>query len=155
MTELNIVKGYEDGSFKPNDPITRAEFATMASQFDKLSGGSLNFTDVKTSHWAYSYIASAYNKGWISGYPDGSFRPEKSISREEVVSITNRMLDRKCDLDFVEKNKSILIMFKDNPESSWSYGDIIEATNGHEYHRKNGSSIEEVWERLNHKEFHV
>lgn len=155
MTELNIVKGYEDGSFKPNDPITRAEFATMASQFDKLSGGSLNFTDVKTSHWAYSYIASAYNKGWISGYPDGSFKPEKSISREEVVSITNRMLDRKCDLDFVEKNKSILIMFKDNPETSWSYGDIIEATNGHEYHRKNGSSIEEVWERLNHKEFHV
>lgn len=155
MTELNIVKGYEDGSFKPNAPITRAEFATMASQFDKLSGGSLNFTDVNTSHWAYPYIASAYNKGWISGYPDGSFRPEKSISREEVVSITNRMLDRKCDLDFVEKNKSILIMFKDNPESSWSYGDIIEATNGHEYHRKNGNSIEEVWERLNHKEFHV
>lgn len=155
MTELNIVKGYEDGSFKPNNPITRAEFATMASQFDKLSGGSLNFTDVNTSHWAYSYIASAYNKGWISGYPDGSFKPEKSISREEVVSITNRMLDRKCDLDFVKKNKSILIMFKDNPETSWSYGDIIEATNGHEYHRKNGSSIEEVWERLNHKEFHV
>ena len=155
MTELNIVKGYEDGSFKPNAPITRAEFATMASQFDKLNGGSLNFTDVNTSHWAYPYIASAYNKGWISGYPDGSFRPEKSISREEVVSITNRMLDRKCDLDFVEKNKSILIMFKDNPESSWSYGDIIEATNGHEYHRKNGNSIEEVWERLNHKEFHV
>lgn len=155
MTELNIVKGYEDGSFKPNNPITRAEFATMASQFDKLSGGSLNFTDVNTSHWAYSYIASAYNKGWISGYPDGSFKPEKSISREEVVSITNRMLDRKCDLDFVKKNKSILIMFKDNPETSWSYGDIIEATNGHEYHRKNGSSIEEAWERLNHKEFHV
>lgn len=155
MSDLKLVEGYPDGTFKPNAPITRAEFATIASRFDKITGGAVNFKDLSTSHWAYSYIASAYHKGWVMGYPDGTFKPEKDISREEVVAITNRMLDRKCDLDFVKLHKRELKMFYDNPETSWSYGDIIESTNGHDYHRKNNNSIDEVWERLNKREFHI
>lgn len=155
MSDLKLVEGYPDGTFKPNAPITRAEFATIASRFDKITGGTVNFKDLSTSHWAYSYIASAYHKGWVMGYPDGTFKPEKDISREEVVAITNRMLDRKCDLDFVKLHKRELKMFYDNPETSWSYGDIIESTNGHDYHRKNNNSIDEVWERLNKREFHI
>lgn len=155
MSDLKLVKGYPDGTFKPNAPITRAEFATIASRFDKIVGGTVNFKDLNTSHWAYSYIASAYHKGWVNGYPDGTFKPEKDISREEVVAITNRMLDRKCDLDFVKLHIKELLMFYDNHETSWSYGDVIESTNGHDYHRKNNNTIDEVWERLNKKEFHI
>ncbi|KXO17203.1 hypothetical protein HMPREF3189_00170 [Clostridiales bacterium KA00134] len=155
MTDLKLVEGYPNGLFNPNAPITRAEFATIASRFDKLYGGRVDFKDLNTSHWAYSYIASAYNKGWVKGYPDGSFRPESYIRREEVVAITNRMLDRKCDLDFVRLHKKELKMFYDNLEKSWSYGDIIESTNGHDYHRKKDSLIDEIWERLNGKEFHI
>lgn len=155
MSDLKLVEGYPDGTFKPNAPITRAEFATIASRFDKIIGGTVNFKDLNTSHWAYSYIASAYHKGWVMGYPDGTFKPEKDISREEVVAITNRMLDRKCDLDFVKLHKRELKMFYDNPETSWSYGDVIESTNGHDYHRKYNNLIDEVWERLNKREFHI
>ena len=155
MSDLKLVEGYPDGTFKPNAPITRAEFATIASRFDKIIGGTVNFKDLNTSHWAYSYIASAYHKGWVMGYPDGTFKPEKDISREEVVAITNRMLDRKCDLDFVKLHKRGLKMFYDNPETSWSYGDVIESTNGHDYHRKYNNLIDEVWERLNKREFHI
>lgn len=155
MTDLNLVKGYPDGTFKPNAPITRAEFSTIASKFDKIVGGSVNFKDLESTHWAYKYIASAYQKGWIKGYPDGTFRPERNITREEVVTITNLMLDRKCDLNFVKLHKKEIKMFYDNPETSWSYGDIIESTNGHDYHRKYNNSIDEIWERLNGKEFHI
>lgn len=165
MTRYGLIKGYPDGTFRPNAPITRAEFAAMASRFENLSLGSVSFSDVDSSYWAYSSIASACAKGWVSGYPDGTFKPTRKITREEVVAVTNRMLERKCDLNFVENYLRMLkegtalpgsielIMFKDNLPTSWSYGDIIEATNGHNFKRK--GFIEEHWYFLNGKKFDV
>ena len=155
MTNLNILKGYPDGSFRPNAPITRAEFAAIASRYEKLEKGEAKFTDIDERHWAYPEVASAYKKGWINGYPDGSFKPENHITREEVVTIANRMLERKCDLDFVKANKASLINYTDNYENSWSYGDIVEASNGHEYKRKIKGMIDEIWMRLNGKKFEI
>lgn len=81
MTEKGIVKGYEDGSFKPTKAISRAEFAAMAARFDQLVDGTDNpFFDVPDSHWAVASINSAAAKGWVSGYPDGSFKPERKIT---------------------------------------------------------------------------
>ena len=155
MTNLNILKGYPDGSFRPNAPITRAEFAAIASRYEKLEKGEAKFTDIDERHWAYPEVASAYKKGWINGYPDGSFKPENHITREEVVTIANRMLERKCDLDFVKSNKASIINYTDNYENSWSYGDIVEASNGHEYKRKIKGMIDEIWMRLNGKKFEI
>ena len=155
MTRLNILKGYPDGSFKPNASITRAEFAAIASRYEKLEKGEAKFTDIDERHWAYPEVASAYKKGWINGYPDGSFRPENHITREEVVTIANRMLERKCDLDFVKNHRNEIAKYTDNYEDSWSYGDIIEASYGHEYRRKEINLIDEIWTMLNGKKFEI
>lgn len=155
MNRLNIVRGYPDGTFRPDAPITRAEFAAIASRYEKLEKGHAYFTDIDERHWAYAEVASAYHKGWINGYPDGSFRPENHITREEVLTIANRMLDRKCDLDFVRANKDRLNRFTDVDESLWSYGDIMEANNGHDYRRKDGKSVDEIWLQLNGKKFGI
>ena len=153
MTENNIIEGYEDGSFRPNNPITRAEFSKMASKFDDLVGNNTKaFADVSENHWALKYINSAYAKGWVNGYEDGSFRPDRNITRAEVVTITNKMLNRYADQDFVRANKSILIDFKDLEEAYWAYFNIMEATHGHDFVRK-PNGMDELWERLNGEAF--
>lgn len=153
MVEKNIIEGYEDGTFKPNSPISRAEFATMASRFDKLSSSnSQRFSDVLESHWAYKFIDSAATKGWVGGYPDGTFEPDKNITRAEVVTITNRMLNRKADEGFVIENKVLLLDFKDLRESHWAYFNIMEATHGHDFERL-ANGIDEDWIKLNGLEF--
>ncbi|MDU2294104.1 MAG: S-layer homology domain-containing protein, partial [Peptococcus niger] len=92
--EKGIVSGYPDGSFKPNQAITRAEFASIASRFAELTESKdLSFSDLDASHWGYKAIRLAASNGWISGYPDNTFRPEQAITRAEVTSITNRMLN--------------------------------------------------------------
>lgn len=152
MTEKGMVKGYQDGSFRPKAPVTRAEFAAMASRFDRLMGGQdRGFKDVKSSHWAFEAINSAAAKGWVKGYPDGTFKPDQKITRSEVVSITNIMLDRYADKDFVRKNIQDMIYFKDLTEANWAYFPIMEATHGHDYTRK--ALQEENWIRLNGEEF--
>ena len=153
MTEKNIITGYEDGTFRPNSPITRAEFATMASKFDSLAkGGGKSFVDVDESHWAFMYINSAFKRGWVTGYEDGTFKPDRNISRAEVVTITNKMLDRYCDKEFVINHRDLLIKFTDLDESYWAYFNIMEATHGHDYTRR-GNGIDEWWHRLNGEEF--
>ena len=130
MTEKNIIKGYEDGSFKPNALISRAEFITMASRFEQISSNnSKRFSDVEESHWAYIFIESAVAEGWVGGYPDGTFGPDKPITRAEVVTIINRILNRKIDKDKIIKNQGLLLNFKDLKASHWAYYDIMEATN--------------------------
>ncbi|SHH66156.1 Listeria/Bacterioides repeat-containing protein, partial [Anaerosphaera aminiphila DSM 21120] len=91
VTDNNIMEGYEDGSFKPNDKITRAEFTAVVARYNSLSDTTSTFEDV-IGHWAAGYIGSVTNKGWINGYPDGTFKPEKDISREEVATMVNKML---------------------------------------------------------------
>lgn len=139
MLEKGMIKGYEDGSFKPKAAISRAEFAAMAARFDKLmAGGGNSFFDVPAGHWAQAAIDSAAAKGWVTGYPDGSFKPERKITRAEVVNITNKMLDRFADKDFVRSHLSEMIQFKDLSEADWAYFPIMEATNSHELIRRGG-----------------
>ena len=153
MTENNIIKGYEDGTFRPNAPITRAEFATIASKFDEILGGDVKgFYDVPASHWALKYINSAYERGWVTGYEDGSFRPDRNITRAEVVTVTNKMLIRYADVDYVRAHRDLLINFKDLDESHWAYFNIMEATHGHDFMRK-ANGKDETWERLNGEAF--
>ena len=153
MTENNIVKGYEDGTFRPNSPVTRAEFATIASKFEELIGDNVKgFADVPTTHWALRFINSAYARGWVTGYEDGTFRPNRNITRAEVVTVTNKMLIRYADKEFVRANKDILLHFKDLDESHWAYFNIMEATHGHDFTRK-ANMLDEIWHRLNGESF--
>ncbi len=101
MNEQGLIKGYEDGTFKPAQNITRAEFAAMATRFAELAQGHKTFTDLPETHWAYDLVSRAATAGWIMGYPDGSFQPEAPITRAEVVTITNRMLNRFADEEYV------------------------------------------------------
>ena len=154
MSEKKLVSGYPDGTFKPNKPITRAEFASIASRFDKLAtnNADLKFSDVRKSHWAYKVIGSAEAKGWISGYPDGTFKPEKNITRAEVVSLTNRILNRYADLDFAKAHVQELAPMIDMYYTHWAYGPVVEAMNGHDYERLFDRKSER-WIILNRKRF--
>lgn len=132
MEDYNIINGYEDGTFRPDAAITRAEFAAMASRFDKLENTDKNaFTDVAAGHWAINSINSAAAKGWINGYPDGTFRPNQYISRAEVVSIVNSMLGRKINADSIAGAE--YKTFPDVANNHWAYYDVIEASNEHDY----------------------
>lgn len=151
MNELGLIKGYPDGTFKPEKSITRAEFAAMATRFANLFGGGLQgFVDVPYTHWANDVIAKAASAGWVSGYPDGTFKPENKITRAEVVSITNRMLTRRADKDFITKHRSAILRFTDT-STHWAFYDIVEACNGHDYTRQ--GTIEENWLNVNLKTF--
>lgn len=146
-----IVSGYPDGTFKPNAPISRAEFASIAARFADLTKTEpLSFSDVAKTNWAYDSIAKAATKNWLSGYPDGTFRPDNKINRAEVTSITNRMLGRKADLDWIANNPGQVVYYKDVDKNAWWYGDIMEASNGHDYDKAGKAK---VWTRLNHKSF--
>lgn len=144
MSKLGMVKGYPDGNFMPRADITRAEFAAMATRFADISAGSKTFTDVAKDHWAYDVIQKAAGAGWISGYPDGSFKPDQPITRAEVVAITNRMLNRFADEAYVDTHQDKILQFKDMKKEMWSYYPVVEATNGHGYERK-ANGKDEIW----------
>ena len=146
-----ILKGYEDGSFRPQGEITRAEFAAIATRFDKLSPVPIAFTDVAKDYWAHDAIAAAYGKGWIAGYEDNTFRPAQNIKRSEVATLTNRVLNRYADKDWVQANRQAIVNFTDVNESHWAFYPITEATNGHDYTR-NSDGKNETWIQLNHLE---
>jgi len=126
-----------DGRFRPNEPVTRAEFATLAAHFDNLALTDENkFSDVPASHWAVKYINSAAVKGWITGYTDGTFKPEANITRAEVVTLVGRMLDRKADAAYLATNASKLPRsYSDVTTAHWAYLEIMEASIGHDYVR--------------------
>ena len=151
--QRGIVSGYPDGSFKPNKPITRAEFAAIASRFDALAqGNAISFSDLAPSHWGYNAIRSAATKGWISGYPDNTFRPEQAITRAEVTAITNRMLNRHADLYWIDAHPSEVIHFGDVKRSDWYFEPIMEATMGHDFIRDRDKKTEH-WTGINGKSF--
>ena len=151
--QKGIVSGYPDGSFKPNKPITRAEFASIASRFDALAqGNAIAFSDLAPSHWGYRAIGSAASKGWISGYPDNTFRPEKAITRAEVTSVTNRMLNRYADLYWIDAHRAEIIRFGDVKRSDWYFEPIMEATMGHDFIRDRDGKTEH-WTGVNGKSF--
>ena len=146
MAELGIVNGVGDDKFEPNREITRAEFTTMAMRFAKVPSGGVNiFTDVNPDDWFYSYVVNSIQYGWIEGYGDGTFRPDRLITRAEVTTIVNRMLDRQADMAFVIQNRDKLTKFTDLTTEHWAYYTIVEATNEHNYKKP---AIGEDWTSL-------
>lgn len=144
MQQFGIITGYADGSFRPDASVTRAEFAAIASRFERLTEGTKSFSDVPGSHWAAKYINFAATRGWVNGYADGTFRPNNSITRAEVAAVTCRLLERNADQSYIRSHLSELRAFTDVNESHWAYWYTIEAANGHDY-TKSGSS--ETWSR--------
>ncbi|MCL1804961.1 MAG: S-layer homology domain-containing protein [Clostridiales bacterium] len=146
MHQLGVLADYTRGgpAFRPDEPVTRAEFATLAAHFDNLTLTSTNqFTDVASDHWAVKYINSAAAKGWIVGYSDNTFKPEANITRAEVVTLVNRILERTADEAYVIANAAKLPRsYTDVDRSNWAYFTIIEASIGHDY-MKQGAG--EVW----------
>ena len=145
MTGLDIVRGYDAAAFGPGDPITRAQFAAICARFDTgKSNGSRTFSDIE-GHWAKAYIERAAELGWISGFQDGTFRPDAYITRAQAVTMINRMLNR------VPEDPSDLLpgmnVWPDCGPGDWFYLAIQEATNSHDYRRKAGSY--ETWTDLN------
>jgi len=134
-----IVSGYPDGEFKPGNYITRAEFAAIVSKFDNLSySGADQFNDI-SGHWAANYINSAALKGWINGYPDGSFHPDAYITRAEAITLINAVLGRQVDKDGLIPEAKY---WSDNKADKWYYEAVMEATNSHDYERKSETDAE-------------
>ena len=145
MQQFGIVAGYSDGSFRPDAPVTRAEFATIASQFEKLTEGTKSFSDVPAAHWAAKYINFAATRGWVTGYTDGTFRPENPITRAEVSAVTCRLLERTADRNYIRSHLELLHSFHDMTESHWAYWYAMEAANGHNYTKTEGG---EIWSQV-------
>ena len=143
LTAVDIARGYEEGDFRPDRPISRAEFAAMISGFDKLEETDGDrFSDID-DHWAAGYINSAAQKGWVTGHTDGTFRPEDYMSRAEVVTVINRMLLRGIEADDIPNWAP---SYNDINEYDWAYTAMIEASCGHEFGRKpHNDGINELW----------
>ena len=156
--KAGIIKGYEDGTFRPGQSITRAEFAAIAARFlgpDADDEGVGDFADT-ADKWYSADVRKAAKAGWISGMGGSRFEPNANITRAQVMSIVNRMLDRTPDADHMLPTMKTWI---DNPEGTWYYVDVQEATNGHDYTRdetnietwtaiqaeKNWAEIEAEW----------
>jgi hypothetical protein len=128
----NIIEGYPDGMFKPGSPITRAELAVIASRFDNLETMDTSaFSDVN-GHWAEKYINSAFQKGWVNGYPDGTFKPNQQITRAEYVTLVNNVLQRRVHTENILPDAR---QFPDLEKGKWYYEAMQEAINSHLYNR--------------------
>ena len=146
LSKMGIIKGYEDGSFKPDASISRAEFAAIAARFDPDGDKTpATFSDV-SSHWAKDEISIAANHGWIKGYEDGSFKPDQKITRAETMTLVNRVLKRlpetKDDL-----HKDMKTWPDNQKESAWFYLAVQEATNSH-YQKLKKDGTHETWESM-------
>ena len=146
LSKMGIIKGYEDGSFKPDASISRAEFAAIAARFDPDGDTTpATFFDV-SSHWAKDEISIAANHGWIKGYEDGSFKPDQKITRAETMTLVNRVLKRlpetKDDL-----HKDMKTWPDNQNESAWFYLAVQEATNSH-YQKLKKDGTHETWESM-------
>lgn len=144
LTKAGILNGDPDGTFRPGDKITRAEFATLVVNFIGVdSTATHNFTDL-AGHWAEPYVATAVSKGWIAGYEDGTFKPNGYITRAEAMTLVNRILYRYVN---DEGQHADAIVWPDNAPGVWYYHAVQEATNGHDYGRQDGG-VYENWTDL-------
>ena len=154
LTTLNIIKGDPDGSFAPEREVTRAEMAKMiytirnngnddASAYETVT---TSFTDI-SGHWAQKYINESTNAGIVNGYEDGTFRPQKLITRAEAMTMVNRTIDRHPDAEHLLDD---MISWPDNPETAWYYEQVQEATNSHTYtmHTDAEKNPYEIWSEL-------
>ena len=146
LSSMGIITGYPDGTFRPNAAITRAEFAAIAARFDHDGDKTAaKFSDI-ASHWAKDEISIAYNNGWITGYPDGTFGPQRDITRAETMTLVNRVLNRQPETeDDLLPNMTV---WTDNANpKAWYYLAVQEATNSHYYEFKTNSQYEK-WTEL-------
>lgn len=135
LAQMGVIAGYEDGSFRPNAPITRAEFAAIATRFFAERGVTYNeglFADITGDEWFADVVAAAVDRGLLGGYPDGTVRPNATITRAESCAVVNRTLDRRPDAKHLLPAGEMRV-WPDNPADGWYYADMQEATNGHEY----------------------
>lgn len=142
-----FISGYSDGTFKPNQGITRAEFAQMIAVFVKDGyPGSSNFKDVK-GHWASNAIDQLYGNKTIKGFPDGTFKPDQKLTRAEAVTVLNSVFGRNTKAtSFANVNTSSLRKFSDVPMSHWAYYEIIDASNGHNAVKGDKAEDVSVWQ---------
>lgn len=135
LAQMGVIAGYEDGSFRPNAPITRAEFAAIATRFFAERGVTYNeglFADITGDEWFADVVAAAAERGLLGGYPDGTVRPNATITRAESCAVVNRTLGRRPDAKHLLPVGEMRV-WPDNPADGWYYADMQEATNGHEY----------------------
>lgn len=150
IVKAGYMSGYPDGSFKPNAKITRAEFAQLIKNIGNENTTVAPFEDIK-GHWAEDAINKAFGNGYITGYPDGTFKPDGNITRAEATVICNKMFDRKVDIigqltDL--SNVGSIKLFKDVDSSHWAYFEIMEATNDHRFYRRTIGLVEENWTEI-------
>ena len=138
LEKYNIISGYEDGTFRPDESITRAEFVTIAVRYYSLFNevksvsNTTKYNDLSNNYWAIKNISYATSEKWLNGYSDGSFRPDIVVTRAEVVTIINRATGRNADTEFINKNLTVLNRFTDVKNNShWAAYDIFEASNDH------------------------
>ena len=146
LSSMGIITGYPDGTFRPNAAITRAEFAAIAARFDSNGDKTTaKFSDIAT-HWAKDEISIAYNNGWINGYPNGTFGPQRDITRAETMTLVNRVLNRQPETE--EDLLPNMVTWTDNADkNAWYYLAVQEATNSHYYKFKTNSKYEK-WTEL-------
>lgn len=145
MSDLGVLKGYPDGTFRPNAPITRAEFAAIAARFDgREPDGMARFSDIR-GHWGAEEISRAYQNCWVDGYPNGTFRPDQDITRAEAMTLVNRVLHRNPETP-ADLLPDMVIWNDNRDENAWYYLAVQEATNSHDYHRKSNSH--ENWDTI-------
>ena len=162
LCHMGVLGGYSDGTFRPNAPITRAEFAKIAVSFAQINGFSEYgyFTDVDSSDWYAPYVDAAKSVGLIEGYSDGSFKPENKITRAEACTIVNRVLGRKPSKNNMKISNRI--NWPDCTTDDWFYEAIMEATNSHTYQmgkraetwndklpQRDWAALENNWSRAN------
>lgn len=142
LNNAGVITDSSNGCFRPNEAITRAELAAMLAKFSETTGAANYFNDVSASYWAANAIAICAKLGWINGYPDGTFRPDKNVTRAELMAMINRATGRapKSADAFLPGMKTWI----DNTSDKWYYLDVQEATNSHSYTVK-GS---ETWTAL-------
>ena len=139
LASLGMINGYPDGTFRPDAPITRAEFCVIALAFAyEPEDFDCDFRDVSTRDWFYDYVAQATSYGWISG-SDRNFRPNECITRAEVSVIVNNMLGRVADEDYIDRHEDELNTFPDVKPSHWAYYSIMETANSHDFTKRNGN----------------
>ena len=148
MTKAGIVDGYPNGTFRPDAPITRAEMAKIISLFAKLDKSESRFSDI-AGHWAEAYIRLAAGNGWIAGYPDGTFGPQRNITRAETATMINRVLDRVPSEKSHLLSRGVMQIWPDANPGDWFYLAMQEATNSHDYERNaKWAAADEQWTAL-------
>jgi len=133
LASLGLVSGSPEGTFDPQQPITRAQLVAMAIAFVSevpLIDAEIYFSDVAKEHWAYQSIKVANHFGWVGGFGDGTFLPDANLTRAQAVTIINRMQGRVADREFIESHPNLL-HFTDVTNDHWAYYEIMEAANRH------------------------